>query len=176
MSSLSPEARARLMAFRRAESPDPEVAERCLAAVERRVAAAPEVTGPSRRVIVGAALVGVSVVPGAGPDVDEADAAVSLAVTPGRSPRSLGGSVQAPASRRVDARRIVGGTPTRWPRRRRSVTARALRYRRTPGPRGPPAGVRRAMASPARVAQGRRASAAPLKRRAPSAPAAAPPR
>ena len=28
MSSLSPEARARLMAFRRAESPDPEVAER----------------------------------------------------------------------------------------------------------------------------------------------------
>ncbi len=60
MSSLSPEARARLMAFRRAESPDPEVAERCLAAVERRAAAAPEATGPSRRVIVGAAILALA--------------------------------------------------------------------------------------------------------------------
>ena len=40
MQSLSPEAQARLAAFRRAESPDDEVAARCLVALERRMASA----------------------------------------------------------------------------------------------------------------------------------------
>lgn len=59
MQSLSPEAQARLAAFRRAESPSEADAERCLAAIEARVAAAPVVPSVSvsrgRIVIVGAA-------------------------------------------------------------------------------------------------------------------------
>ena len=55
MQSLSPEARARLAAFRTAESPSEADAERCLAAIEARVAAAPVATPRRRIVIVGAA-------------------------------------------------------------------------------------------------------------------------
>ena len=51
MQPLSPEAQARLAAFRRAESPDDAVAERCLAALEPRLAEpyTPESSGPGER-------------------------------------------------------------------------------------------------------------------------------
>ncbi len=49
MQSLSPEAQARLAAFRRAESPDDEVAARCLVALERRVAENVAAPTPTRR-------------------------------------------------------------------------------------------------------------------------------
>lgn len=50
MQSLSPEARARLAAFRRAESPAEADAARCLAALELRLAAPP--ASPRRRVAI----------------------------------------------------------------------------------------------------------------------------